>query len=181
MKKTFKTIVLTTVLVAISGSVFADFQLNKDKDEATVDVKANIPEMVTITTPTAMPEMVFNGKDGMTVDTNFCIASNLEKKNVQLTVSSNQTGADFSLVKDGKNPAKNKFLPFTLSYKSTNGKAIDITKDKKVPVDGAQWLSQCTKTPNTGSTLTVKVNNANAQHVFAGNYNATLTLTVTTK
>lgn len=49
MKKTFKTVVLSAVLAAVSGSVFADYKLHENSDDTTMDINVTVPKMVSIT------------------------------------------------------------------------------------------------------------------------------------
>lgn len=132
----------------------------------------------------------FKGSGEMEGTSNFCIASNLESNSVKLQVgntlnssygmASTAAGQAFNLKKDGKIAAAqsaNKNLPFTVFYNSDSDSYEMQNNDAKT-VSGAKWLSDCNASPKKGSSLTVKIKEKDAQHVFAGQYSTTLTLTV---
>ena len=183
MKSILKRIFIIAVLATGSGAVFAEYQLHEGSDSTTIDVEVTIPKMVTITKPTDMPLMYFTGKGDLEATSHFCIASNLETPNVKLEVTNGQPGSHYHLnQKLSANPfygkSADRKLGFTVYYQDNSGVEVPINNNAGASVAGSKWLSDCKAAPFSGSTLKVRIKEANAQHVFTGIYTSTLTLTV---
>ena len=185
MNKTLKNIVFGAALAVVTSSVFAvDYQLHTSDDSTTVDVNVEIPKMVAITKPSDMSLMTFSGKGDLEATSNFCIASNIDQPTIKLRISDENKGKYFMLNQQGaaKNSMNdNNQLGYEVSYSNgANGADTPVifSNGESQRVRGAKWLSDCIANPQTGSTVTVKVKEAAAQHVFSGTYSSTLTLTV---